>query len=167
MPKLLIEEHRKHPGNHLPFDQESVKSRKAAVLELHEQGFSLHEIAKVTNYTYNSVASVLSNLKKKNRVDPFEKLRPKAIKAIKEIVQGKAIGQSNPPNSSDILKAGTMVLDRTDPIIHQSESRSLNINLGAEDITHIDKALERHYSKQSVDNSIPISVDNQKNAVSD
>lgn len=166
MPESAIESTPKHPGNHLPFDQKSVKTRKAAIIDLKEQNYSSKEIAAITGYTPASIDTIYCNIKDKR--NDFDKLRPKALKAIKKIVQGKAVGDAKAPLTSDVLRAGDMILDRTDPIISKSESLSISMNLGPEEIGVIDSLLSKHYqpkiSEQPVDKSDNSSLE-RNNAV--
>lgn len=53
----------------------------------------------------------------------------KAALTVDKILQGKTIGDAKQPNTSDILKAAEMILDRTDPKVTLNHNINENISL--------------------------------------
>ena len=75
----------------------------------------------------------------KQKFELYSLQHPKRIKkaalAVDKTLSGKSIGDAKPPNTSDILTAAKMVLDRAEPIINTSQNININTSVSPVDLS--------------------------------
>ena len=118
----------------------TVDNRKRTIYDMfRSQGYTVTEAAKLAGYN-RSYAYQMENKRTTGILAP---LVSSAKRAIKATVKGQRVGDGTAPRASDILKAAEIILDREQPVVHQIESRSLDVKveITAEDRERLLKAL--------------------------
>ena len=101
------------------------KTEKAAIIQqaLQKEGFNDSQISKLMQVSRTRVYV----LNKKIKAGTLNPLVAKAKRAVKELLQGRVIGDMREVRGSDVLTAAKMVLDRSDPIISKVESTNVSL----------------------------------------
>lgn len=110
------------------------RTEKAAVmiLALQKEGYSQADISRFLEVSRAHVSQVNKKIKK-GSLSPYV---GKARKAIKLILEGKAVGNVRDIRASDVLTAAKMVIDRSDPITVKTENTNIRLTV---DITPDDR----------------------------
>lgn len=95
------------------------KTEKMAIVlqALHKEGYNDNQASHLLEVSRARVCQVHKKIDK----GVLNPLVNKARKAVKLVLEGKAVGEAA-PKASDVLTAAKMVLDRVDPIINKVES---------------------------------------------
>lgn len=128
----------------MPNEQLTIEERKTAYIALRDSGLGVGKSASVIGYNASHASRSLEPLRRKGLVRL-------AICAVKKTLKGEPVGRAELPKTSDVLRASEIILDRVDPKVTRSESKSLNVNL---DITpqqaqELDSIMSEFYTKKA------------------
>lgn len=114
--------------------------RQQTYVTLRDQGVSLRVAAVASGYSPNSISYLSRSLDQKRKQGLLSPLVPLAKKAVKVILKGQTVGDSERPKASDILRASEIVLDREEPKVQRVDARQVSMSM---EITDEDRKLFR------------------------
>lgn len=111
----------------MAYNPEKVTSNQIAYQALREQGLSKCQAAKSLGLS-NSYPAYLERTGKLKYDLTAKKMVSRAHLAIKNILEGQPVGESEAPKPSTIVTAASMIYDRYQPVIHHSTNITANIS---------------------------------------
>ena len=127
---------------HLDKSRAASMERKRAYLTLRDQGYSIRNALKAVGYSEASLSYVCTKIEAERKQGLMSTLAPIAKRAVRQIAQGKTVGNAVGPRAADVLHAAEIILDRIDPKVQYVDQQTTSITISDDRLTSLLTALD-------------------------